>query len=314
MGFGAGQTTQGTNAVAMGFGAGQTTQGTNAVTMGFGAGLDAQGQNAVAMGFAAGLDAQGQNAVAMGFAAGLDAQGTNAVAMGNAAGLDTQGQNAVAIGYLAGNSSQGTNALAMGNAAGNSNQGNSAVAIGNYAGFTGQGKNAIALGYYSGRYYQPPYSIVFNASSSKDVNAGGTGFFVKPLRNVNVSGIATVVHYNDYSGELTYGVDASDYRIKENVRSLDDTFRVDYLNPVTYINKQTNKQEIGLIAHELQEYYPELVDGVKDGPELQGVHYTGLIPILINEIKNLKNKNKNDNDMLINIIQKLEFRIAQLEK
>jgi len=38
----------------------------------------------------------------------------------------------------------------------------------------------------------------------------------------------------------------------------------------------------------LQEYYPELVIGEKDGPLLQSVNYIGLIPILINEMKILK--------------------------
>jgi hypothetical protein len=95
----------------------------------------------------------------------------------------------------------------------------------------------------------------------------------------------------------------SDYRIKENVISLDNTFHVDYLNPVTYINKLTQKVDIGLIAHELQEQYPELVTGAKDGPDLQSVNYTGLIPVLINEIKNMKNN-----------IQQLECRISELEK
>jgi hypothetical protein len=80
----------------------------------------------------------------------------------------------------------------------------------------------------------------------------------------------------------------SDYRIKENVKPLDNQFQVDYLNPVTYTNKQTQKQDIGLIAHELQEIYPELVYGDKDAPEIQRINYIGLIPILINEIKNMK--------------------------
>jgi hypothetical protein len=84
----------------------------------------------------------------------------------------------------------------------------------------------------------------------------------------------------------------SDYRIKENVKSLDNKFQVDYLNPVTFMNKQTKKQDIGLIAHELQEIYPELVSGEKDGDETQTVNYNGLIPILINEIKHLKNEMK----------------------
>ena len=84
----------------------------------------------------------------------------------------------------------------------------------------------------------------------------------------------------------------SDYRIKENIKALDDNFRVDYLKPITYMNKQTKKQDIGLIAHELQEIYPELVTGVKDGDDIQTVNYNGLIPILINEIKNLKDEMK----------------------
>jgi hypothetical protein len=80
------------------------------------------------------------------------------------------------------------------------------------------------------------------------------------------------------------------------------------LRPVTYINKQTNTQDFGLIAHELQEYYPELVTGVKDGPELQGVDYIGLIPILINEIKNLKNKNIILENEILNIKNILETK------
>ena len=92
----------------------------------------------------------------------------------------------------------------------------------------------------------------------------------------------------------------SDYRIKKNVSSLDKTFNVQYLNPVSYINKTTNKHDIGLIAHELQEIYPELVTGEKDGEDLQTVNYIGLIPILINEIKNLKEDLKTLKEQLEN--------------
>jgi hypothetical protein len=84
----------------------------------------------------------------------------------------------------------------------------------------------------------------------------------------------------------------SDYRIKENVTQLNSTFIVDKLNPVTYLNKRSDKQDIGLIAHELQEIYPELVNGIKDGEELQSVNYIGLIPILIKEIQVLKERVK----------------------
>ena len=82
----------------------------------------------------------------------------------------------------------------------------------------------------------------------------------------------------------------SDYRIKENIQTLDSSFTVDKLRPVTYINKLSNKQDIGLIAHELQEEYPFLVNGAKDGFETQSVNYTGIIGILVNEIKALKQR------------------------
>jgi len=101
------------------------------------------------------------------------------------------------------------------------------------------------------------------------------------------------LHYDEITGEISYNSGVpSDYRIKENVKSLDNTFNVDYLNPVTYTNKRTNTQDIGLIAHELQEHYPELVFGEKDGPKMQSVNYDGLIPVLINEIKHLKDEMK----------------------
>jgi hypothetical protein len=127
---------------------------------------------------------------------------------------------------------------------------------------------------------------------------GGTGNVNNSSNNVYCNNVyaLSAVYANNVA--LT-----SDYRIKENVKALDNQFQVDYLNPVTYMNKQTKKQDIGLIAHELQEYYPELVTGEKDGSETQTVNYIGLIPILISEIKNLKNT-----------VQKLEFRISELEK
>jgi hypothetical protein len=80
----------------------------------------------------------------------------------------------------------------------------------------------------------------------------------------------------------------SDYRIKENIIKLNSNFTIDSIIPVTYKNLRTNRQDIGLIAHELQEHYPELVNGEKDGKEMQSVNYIGLIPILIKEIQELK--------------------------
>jgi len=94
----------------------------------------------------------------------------------------------------------------------------------------------------------------------------------------------------DICGNLVAGsyATSSDYRIKTNIVELDETYTVDKLRPVKYFQTQINREKYGLIAHELQEHYPDLVIGEKDGTELQRVNYTGLIAILINEIKRMK--------------------------
>jgi hypothetical protein len=92
------------------------------------------------------------------------------------------------------------------------------------------------------------------------------------------------------SGDLTAGSfsTSSDYRIKTDISQLDENVTLDNLRPVKYLQTLINKPQYGLIAHELQEYYPDLVVGEKDGKEWQQVNYTGLIALLINEIKQLK--------------------------
>jgi len=83
----------------------------------------------------------------------------------------------------------------------------------------------------------------------------------------------------------------SDYRIKSNVRELSDTdFEIDSLNPVFYTNNNSGKEDIGFIAHELQEHFPFLVNGEKDGEKLQSVNYNGLIGMLVRELQVLKKK------------------------
>jgi hypothetical protein len=83
---------------------------------------------------------------------------------------------------------------------------------------------------------------------------------------------------------------SSDYRIKEDVTELNDKFNVDKLRPVTYTNKNTKKQDIGFIAHEIQEEFPYLVSGEKDGEQMQSINYIGLIGVLVKEIQELKKR------------------------
>jgi hypothetical protein len=98
--------------------------------------------------------------------------------------------------------------------------------------------------------------------------------------NVKIYGDVEAVSYNAIS----------DYRMKENVVPLDDSFTIDGLNPVTYNLKSSCKKDIGFIAHEVQEFYTFLVSGEKDGKETQSLNYNGFIGILTKEIKVLKKK------------------------
>ena len=108
-----------------------------------------------------------------------------------------------------------------------------------------------------------------------NTSAGGTG------TNVTIAGTCTAYKFNT----------SSDYRIKTNVKNLIDTeYSIEHLKPKLYHNVLLDKSDIGLIAHEVQEYFPFLVNGEKDGKELQSVNYIGLIGLLINEVKELKKR------------------------
>jgi hypothetical protein len=89
--------------------------------------------------------------------------------------------------------------------------------------------------------------------------------------------------YNYYSTYFT----GSDVKLKENIKKIDDG--VGDLNPVqfNYINDKSKLTHFGLIAQEVKEIYPNLVNKEKD---LLFVNYQEIIPLLIKEIKELKKR------------------------
>ena len=123
-----------------------------------------------------------------------------------------------------------------------------------------------------------------NASSdSLLVNAGAT--FTSFLSGTTGTFIYTVTA-NAFNS-------TSDYRIKDNVRDLSlEKYNTKKLRPVQYYNKKINKEDIGFIAHEVQEEIPFLVTGEKDGEQIQSLNYSGLIGILVKEVQDLKERIK----------------------
>ena len=151
--------------------------GRNEITLGAYAGQTGQGSYAIAIGYQAGFN-QGQSAIAIGNqAAKYGSTSTGSIAIGlGAAGLGGQERSAIAIGESsAGYARQGTGAVALGWQAGygygvngaGQQQGVYSIAIGAYAGSTGAFQN----------------SIILNASGS-DLSSSVSGLYVKPIRTI----------------------------------------------------------------------------------------------------------------------------------
>jgi len=85
----------------------------------------------------------------------------------------------------------------------------------------------------------------------------------------------------------------SDYRLKEEIEPISDEYSIDKLKPCSYLLKDDESKTLqtGFIAHEIQEIFPHLVNGEKDGEAMQAVNYIGLIAILTKELQSLKADN-----------------------
>jgi hypothetical protein len=169
-----------------------------------------------------------------------------------------------------------TNNTAVGFAAGNgasaSNVGNFNTFLGSNTYQNGSGTNNTYVGYGA-------YQGSTNHSNSTAI---GTGALISASNQVQLG-------FNCTAQATSFNA-TSDYREKDNVMELDETFTVDTLRPVVYDFKPLGKKHIGFIAHEVQEFYPFLVSGEKDGPHSQSMNYNGFIGILTKEIQVLKKK------------------------
>ena len=81
----------------------------------------------------------------------------------------------------------------------------------------------------------------------------------------------------------------SDERLKTDIKTIDSTARLLQLRPVDYLWKsqltsdEPNKRNLGFIAQEVKEVFPELVGVAPDG--MFSVEYTGLIAPLVKAIQ-----------------------------
>tara|TARA_B100000780_G_scaffold62555_1_gene40614 strand:- start:2156 stop:3595 length:1440 start_codon:yes stop_codon:yes gene_type:complete len=251
----------------------------------------AQGASTVAIGFknhaaGAGSVALGQENMAWGstnFTAGYQ----NKAGDTNAA-VDTGG-SATAMGKYNTASADASMALNRGTTATNQastsmgfrtisdNLGMLAIGVNNAAGI---GDPTADQYYYAdGQYTGAPAGVAFVIGNG-DINTGALQRGDNPSNAfvVNYDGSATL------SGDLTINSDA---RLKSNIISLGSTLaKLLMIDGKSYTMKSNESQsKIGLLAQDVQKAFPELVKTTNDKDKTLSVNYQGLIPVLINAIK-----------------------------
>jgi hypothetical protein len=150
------------------------------------------------------------------------------------------------------------------------------------------------------------YSSTFQGSSTSNMVTYKTGTEL----NTNVGALVFRDNGNDYCGQITVNgatnttsyLSASDYRLKEDLKSFDGMSLLEQIQVYDFKWKKENVRTFGVLAHELKEVLPLVVDGDKDEEKYQTVDYSKIVPVLIKAIQELKA----DNDSLKARIETLE--------
>jgi len=248
----------------------------------------------------------GTNASAIGN--NTTASGTASTATGSS--TDATAQYATAMGY---------NTTASGNASfavGHSSEakGFFSVAMGGSTahadGTTAMGMYTNAVGLYStsmGSYTTArDYSSLvigrYNLTGTEGNSGSPTGFFTANNAFVIGNGTADSARSDafvvKFSGNTTINNDltvtgdivvSSDAKLKANIVSLGSTLaKLLLIDGKRYTMKKNGKQKIGVLAQDIQKVFPELV--TTDNKEMLAVNYQGLVPVLINALKEQDDK------------------------
>lgn len=187
----------------------------------------------------------------------------------------TSGSNNIAIGRSSQyNIATASNNTSLGNGAmyGNTS-GSGNTAIGASAMYSNSGSNNTVIGYNA--------SI---ASGVSNATALGYNTTVDASDKVRIGNTTVTV----IEGQVSFTA-ASDRRLKENIRPTSyGLSTILALNPVNYILKSNGLKQVGLIAQEVKEIIPEVVNG-KEGDiekgEILGITYANIVPILAKAIQ-----------------------------
>ena len=112
------------------------------------------------------------------------------------------------------------------------------------------------------------------------------------------------------AGDLSINSDA---RLKTNIISLGSTLaKVLLIDGKTYTMKKdkNNKKKIGFLAQDIEKVFPELVS---ESNGVRSVNYQGLVPVLINALKEQDNKISNQ-QLEIDVLKEQESKYLEQEK
>ena len=216
----------------------------------------------------------------------------------------------------ANNNSAGTNSVAMGN--NTTASGNNSTAMGYYTTASGHkttamGANTTASDYASlviGQFNSSGSSVTNNATS---YNTANTAFVIGNGTDSSNKSDAFKVMFNGdttVSNDLTVSGDvviSSDARLKSNIVSLGSTLsKLLQIDGKSYEMK--GKQKIGVLAQEIKEVFPVLVS--EDDNEMLAINYQGLVPVLINALKEQDAKMK-EQEKKINRLEKILLKLNE---
>ena len=118
------------------------------------------------------------------------------------------------------------------------------------------------------------------------------------------------------SGDITAGGNLtvhSDARLKANIVSLGSTLsKLLLIDGKSYTMKKDNRQGIGVLAQDIEKVFPELVSETNG---IKSVNYLGLVPVLINALKEQDSKMKEQESKYLvqeKRLERLEQLVAQL--
>ena len=133
-------------------------------------------------------------------------------------------------------------------------------------------------------------NISYNADNGafRSVPSGNTTYLFAAMLNSSNSTVGSIVVT---SANTTYNT-SSDYRLKENVKPLENGLdRLNQLKPVNFNWIESGQEEEGFIAHEVEEVFSYAVTGEKDAVKNDGtvspqhMDYGRITPLLVKAIQ-----------------------------